>query len=80
MIAESVLSPKFQLTLPKAVAKRLGAQPSDRIIYHCEGPLVFLRVKNLSFKDAIARFPRRGQPAASLEEMQEAIELGSEPW
>lgn len=76
MIAESVLSSKFQLTLPKAVAKHLGAQPSDRIIYQCEGSKVFLRVKNLSIKGAIARFPRRGQPAISLEEMQKAIELG----
>ncbi len=80
MIAESTLSPKFQLTLPKAIAKKLGAQPADSIIYQCEGSRVFLRVKNLSIKDAIARFPRRGQKAASLEEMQEAIELGRESW
>ena len=76
MISESVLSPKFQLTLPKAIAKKLGAQPSDRIIYQCEGPTVFLRLKKLSTKDAIARFPRRGQPSVPLEEMKKAIELG----
>lgn len=80
MLAESTLSSKFQTTLPKALVKRLGLKPADRIIYQCEGPLVFLRSKTLSAKDALARFPRKGQRAASLEEIQEAVEQGPEPW
>lgn len=80
MIAESTVSSKYQTTLPKALVKKLGIKPSSQIIYQCEGPYVIMRAKTLSFKDAVARFPRKGQKAASLEEMQEAIEQGREPW
>ena len=80
MIAKTTLSSKFQTTLPKGIAKRLGAKPSDRIIYQCEGPIVFLRIKNMSFKDAVSRFKKKGQVGASLEEIQQAIELGGESW
>ena len=33
-----------------------------------------------SFKDTVPHFPRKGQAGASLEEMQKAIEQGSESW
>ena len=80
MLAQSTLSYKFQTTIPKAIVKRLGIKPSDRITYQCEGPLVIMRTKKRLLKDCLPYFPKKENRVVALEEIQEAIEQGGEPW
>jgi antitoxin PrlF len=39
----SRISPKGQITLPRAVRKAIGAEPGDTIVYEVEGNVVRLR-------------------------------------
>lgn len=82
MIATSTLSSKYQTTIPKSIVKKFGMKPSDTIIYQEEGPYVIIRPQQtITAKEALARFPRKKTSrVVSLEEIEEAIEQGPEPW
>jgi len=55
---KSRISPKGQITLPKAVREAMGAGPGDSIVYEVEGNAVRLRRVDpfdVEFHDALAR-------------------------
>jgi AbrB family looped-hinge helix DNA binding protein len=54
----SRISPKGQITLPKAVREAIGARPGDTVVYEVEGNAVRLRRVNpfdVEFHEALAR-------------------------
>ena len=55
---KSRISPKGQITLPKAVREAIGAEPGDTLIYELDGNAVRLRRVepfDLEFHEALAR-------------------------
>ena len=77
-MATSTLTRKGQTTIPKAVRERLGLKPGDAIEFVEAGEhAVLMRpLKTSTLGELFAIVPpiRRG---VTLEEMQEAIELGA---
>lgn len=54
----SRISPKGQITLPKAVREAMGAGPGDTVVYELEGSAVRLRRVDpfdVEFHEALAR-------------------------
>ncbi|MCX7011863.1 MAG: hypothetical protein NTW86_04735 [Candidatus Sumerlaeota bacterium] len=59
MIATSKLTRKNQTTVPKAVLKALGAQPSDELVYDIEPGKIVLRARTGRLAD-LAQMPPAG--------------------
>lgn len=82
MIAESKISSKNQVTLPKEIMLAVGLKASDRIVFQFDGQTLRILPKNSHLADLRNRFPHGGQVAVSIEEMQHSIEahqdVGSE--
>ena len=74
---EATLTSKGQATIPKAVRDHLHLEPGDRVTFflHPDGSVVLLpKVPTSALKGMVS--PRR-KKAASIEEMNEAVEAGA---
>lgn len=73
---ESTVTTKGQTTLPKDVRKALGLQPGDKLRYILlDGEIRLLRARPVLDLEGVLRRP--GQKTVTLEEMEEAIAMGT---
>jgi len=77
MTATSTLTRKNQTTIPVVVVRALGLHPSSQLVYEIEEGRVILTAKTKTFAELANSFPRKGQKAATLEEMQKAVAEGA---
>jgi len=73
---ESAVTAKGQTTLPRQVRQQLGLQPGDRIRYILSDGEVRL-LKARSVMELEGMLARPGQPAVTLEEMDQGIKRGA---
>lgn len=70
---ESTMTSKGQTTVPKEIRKQFNLKPGDKVFWSIEAGRIVLRTKNRSIKELAGFLHRPGQPAATLEEIDEAI-------
>jgi antitoxin PrlF len=73
MTYQGTITSKGQTTVPKEIRDKLALKPGDKVYWYTIGDQVFFRAKNKSILDLAGMLHRPGQPAATLEEIDEAI-------
>lgn len=74
-MASAAVTSKGQVTIPREVRVKLGITTGDRLEFQVlpDGTLAVKRRKQGSLSDVFGILARPGQPAVSVEEMNEAI-------
>jgi len=72
---DSTITTKGQATIPKAIREHLGLRPGDRVKFfiHADGTVVLLPVVPVT---ALRGMLRSRRPAATIEQMDEAVAAG----
>jgi AbrB family looped-hinge helix DNA binding protein len=73
-VTTSTLTAKGQTTVPREIREHLGLEPGDKIDYEiAPDGSVRLSVRKLSFADSAGMLARPGQPALSIDEIDDGI-------